>query len=329
MQCTECAFGFYLTPEGYCVSFINLITTIPNCQRYFFSIRNMAFSLYYIRDEESFGVYIHTYSEDFDMPNYRVGISEILSEGKKQFNSKCLECEINYFLDYNGNCEKPNNNKCTFNSIIQNYDNLRQSCYFFCSESDNVLVILKLKVNNNNEFIELSIRNFSFNYYKEFIDNFGDSNNIKACLKNTGEGGEYAPKHLKNCLEAYFYPDNNTYICIKCLTDYSLDNNNLCKDKLNIRNGGTEFLPIYYGIDKNNFVHNFTLVIYENNEKEYIEAKGDLEGCVEAKADTKYINNIYNCTKSSFMYTPYFSKFFGRIICQNIKAKIIRKFHFL
>ena len=91
----------------------------------------MAFYLDYHKDEESFGVDIHTYSEDFDMPNYRVGISEILSDGKKQFNSKCLECEIDYILDYNGNCEKLNNNKCTFNSIIQNYDNLRQSCSFY------------------------------------------------------------------------------------------------------------------------------------------------------------------------------------------------------
>ena len=41
----------------------------------------------------------------------------------------------------------------------------------------------------------------------------------------------------------------------------------------------------------------FTLVIYENGEKEYIERKGDLEGCSEAKADTKYINSKYNCTK--------------------------------
>ena len=38
-----------------------------------------------------------------------------------------------------------------------------------------------------------------------------------------------------------------------------------------------------------------------------------------------YINSEYNCTKCSFMYTPYFSKFFGRIICQNIKAKIIKE----
>ena len=50
-----------------------------------------------------------------------------------------------------------------------------------------------------------------------------------------------------------------------------------------------------------------------------------MEGCVQAFANTTYINSKYNCTKCSFMYIPYYNKFFDRIICQNIKAKIIRE----
>ena len=44
------------------------------------------------------------------------------------------------------------------------------------------------------------------------FDDFGENNKIKPCLNNSGEGGEYAPENLKSCEEAYYYPDNNTYV---------------------------------------------------------------------------------------------------------------------
>ena len=72
--------------------------------------------------------------------------------------------------------------------------------------------------------------------------------------------------------------------------------------------------------------HNFILVTNENDEVEYVNNKGDLIGCVEAVANTTYINSKYNCTKCSFMYALYFSKYFDRIICQNVKAKIIKEY---
>ena len=61
-------------------------------------------------------------------------------------------------------------------------------------------------------------------------------------------------------------------------------------------------------------------------EKEYVNREGDLIGCVEAIANTTYINSKYNCTKCSAMYIPYYSKYFDRIICQNVKAKIIKEY---
>ena len=69
----------------------------------------------------------------------------------------------------------------------------------------------------------------------------------------------------------------------------------------------------------------FTLITYENEEKEFIKSEGDLTGCSEAIANTTYLNSKYKCTKCSFMYMLYYSKFFERYICQNIKNKIIKE----
>ena len=102
----------------------------------------------------------------------------------------------------------------------------------------------------NADNTKIYIDNFYYDNFNKFLDNFGEANNISACLNNSGEGGEYAPENLKNCEEAYYYPDNNTYICIKCLYNYFLDNiTNLCfenKDKIcTIKNFGTEIMPVY------------------------------------------------------------------------------------
>ena len=72
----------------------------------------------------------------------------------------------------------------------------------------------------------------------------------------------------------------------------------------------------------------YTLVTYEDGQKEFIKTEGDLEGCVEANADSTYINSKYNCTKCSLGYIPYYNKFFDRVICQNMKAKIKRSYNY-
>jgi hypothetical protein len=47
--------------------------------------------------------------------------------------------------------------------------------------------------------------------------------------------------------------------------------------------------------------------------------------CTEATIDTTYVNTKYNCTNCSLNFIPYYSKFFGRKICQNIFDRIIKK----
>ena len=67
------------------------------------------------------------------------------------------------------------------------------------------------------------------------------------------------------------------------------------------------------------------LVTNENNNEKYLLSEGDLLGCIEATENTSYINSNYNCNKCSFMYILYYSKYFERNICQNIKEPIIRE----
>ena len=54
---------------------------------------------------------------------------------------------------------------------------------------------------------------------------------------------------------------------------------------------------------------------------------GELEGFIEAKADTSYSNIVYNCTQCSVNYLLQYSKYYKRSICKNllmiaIKSKI-------
>jgi len=92
----------------------------------------------------------------------------------------------------------------------------------------------------------------------------------------------------------------------------------------NITNKGTQENPLYACDSDWQRDKFFTLVTYENNQKKFLEAKGELEGCTEADGDTTYIKTVYNCNKCSFGYALYFSRFYGRFICQNIKMKITR-----
>ena len=149
-------------------------------------------------------------------------------------------------------------------------------------------------------------------------------------MNNSGEGGEYAPENLKYCHYAYYYPNNDTFQCMYCDYGYILDlYTHLCykenEEFCSIGNIGTELMPKYVCIQLLNRSYEYTLVTYENGDNEYIMSNGDLTGCVQADANSTLINTKYNCTLCSSMFIPYYSKFFDRMICQNITAKIIKE----
>ena len=330
LKCIICSAGYYLSPEGNCVNFTGLINDIPNCDSKILNLGNLEFWIY----EDYYGYYYNYHSyyiyfrDGLNLSDYNAYISEIILQEKEKLDSECKYCEFGYFLNENGNCEQLSYDKCTFNSIIKNHDKFRYTCREFCIyDNYNVLIRLRLKAKLEDKISEVHLDNLTYNDYINFFNNYGELLGVKSCLNNSGEGGEYAPEKLKYCKEAYYFPENETYSCIRCKSDYSLNNiTHLCYKDETTDNYPSNSIEIIDPYDyPYNYANQYTLVIYENNEKEYVYPEGDLTGCVEAKANTTFIYSKYDCTNCSLMYIPFYSKFFDRIICQNVKGKIIKE----
>ena len=91
-KCVVCKYGYYLTSEGKCVSFISNIQKIPNCREYLFSSEDVKFK--YITDEEDyFDLQIYNYS---DYSNYLVVSETIYS---KNFETKIVFIKTFLYLE--------------------------------------------------------------------------------------------------------------------------------------------------------------------------------------------------------------------------------------
>ena len=80
-----------------------------------------------------------------------------------------------------------------------------------------------------------------------------------------------------------------------------------------IENIGANEDPVFSFKACNNESH--ILIKAENNRNFCSEPSGELEGCIEAKADTYYLNTVYNCYQCSLFYKPYYSVFYKRNLC--------------
>ena len=114
-------------------------------------------------------------------------------------------------------------------------------------------------------------------------------------------------------------PETNSCILIN-----NKDNQDYYLDKYNclLENIGNSSYPIYSCRECYNNSH--LLVRNEDNIK-YCKLKNDpnIKYCTEANSNTYYINTLYNCTKCSYNFLPYYSEFFVWKICQNIFEEII------
>ena len=199
-------------------------------------------------------------------------------------------------------CEALNYDSCSFKSLItQKRYKLLENCRLYCNDNKNALIIIPIimegKIIEEININTLSLYSLDKNF-TDIIQNEITPNEHKTCLYNSGKGEENSPYSLRNCKEAYYFSNNNTYICKKCLNNYILSYNNLCYDS-----NGNDI--------------GFTLVKLENGQVEYTRQIEDLEGCIEADGVKFYVKGKYNCTKCSVGYRTYFSKFFGGWICQN------------
>ena len=323
VKCIMCKIGYYLTPEGNCLNFTNLIEKDLNCLTYSFSIGDLDFTVYTRENDHNgdFNINLRRKNGSYVGENeYNNIIKKFYPNGiTDTFKSKCSYCKYGYLLTEEGNCLKLDYDICSFNSISKMFNELREPCNNFCYMDGNVLI--KIRINEyENKYYDYSINSLDLPTYHNLIQTYGENITYKSCLNNSGlENDEFSPKNLKKCQEAYYIPENDTYICDRCINNYNLDNvTNLCIknttkfDPSCINNNGTDILPSYYCVKReligkfyNTTYTYYTLVTYENGQKEYIKMEGDLEGCVEANADSTYINSKYNCTKCSLGYIPY------------------------
>ena len=332
LKCAVCKPSYYLSEEGKCVNYTGLIEVKSNCIGYNFSLTNLDLSYQYN--------YINIYNYNFYENNGKNNFAGFnYKDIKGTIKSTCISCDYGYILNENGQCDQVTFDQCSFISLMKDQGNLIESCKQFCSwyyESTLITIVIGDK---NPSY--LSLYDLDKSHLDYLTNEIGESNIPTVCLRKTGEGSQNYPSNLLNCREAYFFTFNKTYVCKDCLYDYYFDDKTkMCKKKENkdeyyynnkeyfsckIISNGTETFPIYFC---HNYMTNsplyFTYIKYENGQHEFKKAEGELEGCSQANADTTYANSKYDCTKCYLGYISYYSKFYNRYICQNMKTSITR-----
>ena len=321
--CTQCYYQYYLNSEGICINYSPQLKKIPYCSEYEYKIGNNIFK--YNNNEDEF-----LYSS-----SYNINITKV----DDQINTECKKCENGYYLNDYGKCIILTIEDCSLVSIIQNFPQRYTECKTFCDQKSYCYVDYVIKnygKESNNDLIKANMSEiFEKNKGKKNLFSLLDDNiksiiiDNKLCLSNSGKGSNEDSINLRKCLRSEYNIVNNSYICTKCINGYFLDyKTKTCKQNIEnegnynceIDNIGSSLNPKYSC--KKCYNENDILVTIEDGVKLCLEAKGELENCKEATADTTYVKNLYNCTSCSDNYIPYYSKFYGRMICQNIYGEI-------
>ena len=375
LVCTLCSPGYYLDSNGNCVNYLEYIEKIPNCNYMIYNIGNISFEYHY-NDNNIFydffyynnnSYYSYLFYYIFGNDNFTEFINKNIKEIKTPIKGHCESCISGYYLNDKGMCIELTIENCTINSIIQDNSNLFYRCKDLCYNKKYALVVLDNNFSycENCTYIEIIGIESLIGYYRyNYLNNYKineTENELKylgertLCFDNSGKGGKNSPENLKYCHIAKYIENEDKYICIKCLSEYTLEfETNLCKRRIkqedikncNLENIGTKNNPIYsckkcslvqryYGNDEENYddYYNYMssfyydiyhyIMVKENNISFCVNDNiEEINNCLDAVVDTTYVKYKYNCTKCSFNYLPFNSKFFGRKICQNIYENI-------
>jgi len=210
-------------------------------------------------------------------------------------NGKCIKCNDGYYLNENENCEILSLDICSFQFMYYFTISIYDECKKFCEMNNYAFVDYK----ENNEKIE--------NILKKELNISNDETEIKdiikngyLCINNVDENNG-----LRKCIKIEYDSNTKKFKCLKCINGYELINpNNICVQITDIEKNITE-----------QECNNETIFIKSGNYSFCEKPIGELEGCINGTADTRYVNTKYNCYYCSVNYIPYFSQYYNRNIC--------------
>ena len=334
LVCALCAPGYYLDSEGKCLSFINKIKKINNCNSHQISIGKI---LYGFNDNDIFNNYLHFHNNEdkynyYNNNTYYNNYNEDLKKYIDSIESTCTECSDGYYLEENGECVIYDFKNCIgYNNIKER----RNYCHSLCYKKGCPYIYMRF-INNSIDFdyeynntLNLSITRI------DFILSYFDilSNDSKNLIENMSFCYNNLTVKLDGCNKVIYIPKKHEYQCIGCKYQYIMDHEKyICHKVINYykdinscktENIGTELTPVYSCMNCKNYKD--ILVTLDTGAKSCISVKNSiLENCIEITANTTYINPVYNCESCLFNYKSYYSKFYERKICQSISEEIIR-----
>ena len=326
LVCTLCKPGYYLDSNGNCISYMNYIEKIDNCEEMIFQIGSIPFYYYYLdngKEEVYYKKYNYYENSLFNDNNFINFINNNIKNINSKIKGNCNNCKDGYYEDLNGKCFKPKLENCNIISIVKN-EKLYLPCWSLCS--NNGFPFISFKLNKTGfEDLQLDIDDIISMYNNIDILNKLELKSVEMCFDNTGKDEQ--SQKLKNCNKVLYVEKNSQYICIQCSEGFILDNEtHLCTNPDPIRetlhceyeNIGTKEKPIYNCIKCDNFIQNY----YDqdnDNYQEYILVKVEninicvpkskyikgLENCLEAEANTTLIKTKFNCKICEKDYLPY------------------------
>ena len=329
LVCTFCAPGYYLDSEGKCISIINKIKKINNCDHQQFSIGTILYDFY---DSDIFNNYLYfkTNNDKINYNNNFYKYNEYIKKNLNSIKSSCYYCHDGYYLDENGECIIFDFKNCIGRNNIKKGMNI---CKSLCNKKSYPFIYMKLK--NNSIDFDYEYNNslpFGLNNMVDILNNFDMlTDNSKNLVENMSLCYNNLTFQVDGCQKVIYVPKKQEYQCFECKDQYIMDyEKHICHKIINnykdinncvTENIGTELSPVYSCIKCNN--NSDILVTLDAGVKSCVKDHS-LENCIEVIVNTTYINPIYNCESCKFNYISYFSKYYERKICQSISEEIIR-----
>ena len=336
LKCTFCAPGYYLNEDGKCINYFNKIETIPNCEESIFKIGDINFYFKEYNNQPS--VYLSLHYND----NYRINFpfyNKIIAN-KNPIKTICSYCFQECYTTFDGECENYYFKKCTVSYLLKNRNS---ESFIYCTDIGYLYnypyVYIKL-INNSIDWSQENIDIYNITGISSIYDVIINFNELTEETKNIVLNLAFVYKYsteenakfrFEACEQVIYIPKIKKYQCIKCKYGYFMDDKNYICYKISydyyrkfyceIENKGNYLIPVHSCLTCHS--SRSILVTFENGVKLCIEDES-LKNCLEVSVNSTYVNLLYNCESCNLNYISYYSKYYGKKICQNVFEKITK-----